>query len=135
MWLLQAPRKFLTRTSVTVQRAFSQAIRCFSLYQSRLVLGVLIALIYGGTYSNLPYTFQGLQERLSLLFIVSAILPLLTLGALPIFANNDKVTMCMCGLGKNQFPLVCPLHEPPLSWLSTAGLLLLSVCKTKGLAL
>lgn len=87
----KAPRKFLTRTSVTVQRAFSQAIRCFSLYQSRLVLGVLIALIYGGTYSNLPYTFQGLQERLSLLFIVSAILPLLTLGALPIFAHNDKV--------------------------------------------
>jgi len=61
------------------------------LYQSRLVLGVLIALAYGGTYSNLPYTFQGLEERLSLLFIVSAILPLLTLGALPIFAHNDKV--------------------------------------------
>lgn len=51
----------------------------------------MIALAYGGTYSNLPYTFQGLEERLSLLFIVSAILPLLTLGALPIFAHNDKV--------------------------------------------
>ncbi|KAL0042761.1 hypothetical protein WJX79_009987 [Trebouxia sp. C0005] len=87
----KAPRKFMTRTGVTVRRSFSQAIRCFSLYQSRLVLGVLIALIYGGTYSNLPYTFQGLQERLSLLFIVSAILPILTLGALPIFAHNDKV--------------------------------------------
>lgn len=61
------------------------------MYQSRLVLGVLIALVYGGTYSHLPYTFQGLQERLSLLFIVSAVLPLLTLGALPIFAHNDKV--------------------------------------------
>ncbi|DBA90502.1 TPA: hypothetical protein ACH3X1_003765 [Trebouxia sp. C0004] len=87
----KAPRKFMTRTGVTIRRSFSQAIRCFSLYQSRLVLGVLIALIYGGTYSNLPYTFQGLQERLSLLFIVSAILPILTLGALPIFAHNDKV--------------------------------------------
>ncbi len=88
---MQAPRKFVTRTGVTIRRSFSQAIRCFSLYQSRLVLGVLLALIYGGTYSNLPYTFQGLQERLSLLFIVSAILPILTLGALPIFAHNDKV--------------------------------------------
>ena len=76
-----------------MHRAFSQAIRCFALYQSRLVLGILIALVYGGTYSHLPYTFQGLQERLSLFFIVSAILPLLTLGALPIFAHNDKVTL------------------------------------------
>jgi hypothetical protein len=92
--VVQAPRKFTTRTGVTTRRSFSQAIRCFSLYQSRLVLGVLIALIYGGTYSNLPYTFQGLQERLSLLFIVSAILPILTLGALPIFAHNDKVGCC-----------------------------------------
>lgn len=63
------------------------------MYQSRLVLGVLIALVYGGTYSHLPYTFQGLQERLSLLFIVSAVLPLLTLGALPTFAHNDKVQL------------------------------------------
>ena len=92
-WAFQAPRKFLTRTTTTVQRAFTQAFRCFSLYQSRLVLGVLIALVYGGTYSHLPYSFQGLQERLSLLFIVSAILPLLTLGALPTFAHNDKVLL------------------------------------------
>lgn len=88
---LQAPRKFLTRTSTTLRRGFTQAFRCFSLYQSRLVLGVLIALVYGGTYSHLPYSFQGLQERLSLLFIVSAILPFLTLGSLPTFAHNDKV--------------------------------------------
>ena len=97
--LVQAPRKFLTRTRTTVQRGFTQGWRCFPLYQSRLVLGVLIALVYGGTYSHLPYTFQGLQERLSLLFIVSAILPLLTLGALPIFAHNDKVLLlstCCC---------------------------------------
>lgn len=87
----KAPRKFLTRTSTTLRRGFTQAFRCFSLYQSRLVLGVLIALVYGGTYSHLPYSFQGLQERLSLLFIVSAILPFLTLGSLPTFAHNDKV--------------------------------------------
>ncbi|KAL3144206.1 hypothetical protein ABBQ32_003987 [Trebouxia sp. C0010 RCD-2024] len=87
----KAPRKFLRRTGTTLRRGFTQAFRCFALYQSRLVLGVLIALVYGGTYSHLPTTFQGLQERLALLFIVSAVLPLLTLGALPIFAHNDKV--------------------------------------------
>lgn len=101
---MQAPRQFLTRTSTTIRRGFSQGARCFALYQSRLVLGVLIALVYGGTYSHLPYSFQGLQERLSLLFIVSAVLPLLTLGALPIFAHNDKVgthdiTAVMTGTG------------------------------------
>ena len=76
---------------MTVRRGFSQASRCFALYQARLVLGVVVALAYGGTYSNLGYTFQGLQERLSLLFIVSAVVPLLTLGAMPAFAHNDKV--------------------------------------------
>lgn len=58
------------------------------------MLGVLIALAYGGTYSNLPYSFQGLQERSSLFFIVAAILPLLTLGSLPVSAHNDKVDTC-----------------------------------------
>ena len=57
-----------------------------------MILGVIIALAYGGTYSNLPYSYQGLQERLSLFFIVSAILPLLTLGALTVSAHNDKVS-------------------------------------------
>ena len=62
--------------------------------QARLVLGVIIALAYGGTYSNLAYTYQGLQERLSLLFIVAAVLPLLSIGALAVSASNDKVSSC-----------------------------------------
>ena len=119
--LLQAPRKFITRTATTLHRGFTQAFRCFSIYQSRLVLGVLIALVYGGTYSHLNLSFQGLQERLSLLFIISAILPLLTLGALPIFAHNDKVQLTACWCVSSQLSDPASLAHTHRNFKSEAG--------------
>lgn len=68
-----------------------QGLRCIPLYLSRLVFGFLIALAYGATYHGLSHSWQGVLDRTSLLFVVSAVLPFLTVISMPINASNADV--------------------------------------------
>lgn len=55
------------------------------------MLAVLLAVVYGGTYFKPDFSFRGLQDRLSVLFIVAGVLPLLAMVALPVYSRNSKV--------------------------------------------
>lgn len=69
--------------------------RCFPLYLSRITLGVLIALIYGGSYSDLGMTFKAAQARTGIFTLVVAFMPLLALTSLPVYHNSVLVGGCM----------------------------------------
>ena len=68
-----------------------QGLRCFPLYLSRILLGVLIAIVYGATYSDLGKDFTGGQARLAVFAIVIAFMPLLALTSLPVYHNSVMV--------------------------------------------
>ena len=69
----------------------AQGIKCFPLYLSRIILGVLIAIVYGATYSNLGTTFRAGQARTGMFTIVVAFMPLLALTSLPVYHNSILV--------------------------------------------
>ncbi|KAK9808271.1 hypothetical protein WJX73_005701 [Symbiochloris irregularis] len=95
---------------VLMRRLVAQGLRCFPLYLSRILLGVVIALIYGGTYSQLNFSFQGAMARLSVFSIVVGFLPMLALTSMPVYHNSVRVyererQSCDLGLFTHSFSL------------------------------
>ena len=80
-----------------------QGLRCFPAYLSRILLGVLIAIVYGATYSNLGYDFQAGQNRLSIFAICVGFLPLLALTSMPVYHNGVKVSSELLALHIKSF--------------------------------
>eukprot|EP00891_Asterochloris_glomerata_P004825 jgi/Astpho2/4825/Aster-07523 len=107
------PKKALSRNlqgKLIQMRCLIQSLRSFSMFQSRLLLIILITLVYGGTYWKPDHTYRqawllclesiscqnplpkrGLEYRLTVLFLASCVLPSLAVLALPVYASNHKV--------------------------------------------
>ena len=69
----------------------TQGLQGLPLYLGRIIFGILVVLIYGGTYWKLNYTFYGAEERTTVLFLVAAVLPALSIGTLPFYHNGTRV--------------------------------------------
>ncbi len=68
-----------------------QGLRCFPFYLARIIFTLVLVLVYGGSYVRLGSTYRAAEERATIFFILSCVLPMLALQALPIYTNHVAV--------------------------------------------